>query len=416
MIDFDKYTLSNGLQVVVNRDIDTPLVTLNVMYKVGSKDEEPGKTGLAHLLEHCMFTGTEKYPDYDEFVQSLYGENNAFTTTDVTNYYITLPAENIEEAFAIESDRMSNLALFEEGFIAQRSVVMEEMKQTSLNRPYGDYYHLLRSLIYKKHHYQWPTIGADIEHIANATREDLLDFYHRYYTPDNAVVVVSGNVDSEKIFELADRYFGGITTKRQKRDIPVEPKQEQRRELHVEREVPSSKICLAYNIGNMTSRDFYISDLLTDILADGASALLPVTLVRAKRLCVEANASVMDTMDPGFIMFTATANEEENMGKEDLLGDIEREMREIVLSLPERLTDYDFEKAKNRAIVSKTFQQLRTQDKATSLALATLLGDTNLVNTDYEQFASVTAEEIADFIKKTIVPDNECVLYYHKKV
>lgn len=415
MIEFEKLTLSNGLQVVVNRDEDTPLVTLNVMYRAGSRNELPEKTGLAHLLEHCMFTGTEKYPDYDEFVQSLYGENNAYTTTDITNYYITLPAEYIEEAFAIEADRMCNLPLFEEGFVAQRSVVMEEMKQTSLNKPYGDFYHLLRGLIYKKHNYRWPTIGLDINHIANATREDLLDFYHRYYTPDNAVVVVSGNVTSKEIFDLAERYFGGITTHCQPREIQSEPKQTERRELCVERDVPSSKVCLSYNIGTMTSRDFYISDLLTDILADGSSSLLPVALIRAKHLCVETNASVMDTMDPGFIMLTATANEDENADNANLLKDIEAELRNILLSLPERLTDYDFEKAKNRAVVSKTFQQIKTQDKATSLAMATLLGDTNLVNTDYEQFASVTTKEITDFINKIVVPDNECVLYYHKK-
>lgn len=416
MIEFEKTTLSNGLQVVVNKDTDTPLATLNIMYRAGSRNELPEKTGYAHLLEHCMFTGTEKYPDYDEFVQARYGENNAYTTTDLTNYYITLPAEYIEEAFAIEADRMSNLALFEEGFIAQRSVVMEEMKQTSLNKPYGDFYHLLRGLVYKKHNYRWPVIGQDIEHIAKASREDLLDFYHRYYTPDNAALVISGNVEPKEIFALAEKYFGGIKDKCEPREIPAEPKQTERRELHVERDVPSSKVCLAYNIGTMTSRDFYISDLLTDILADGTSSMLPVALVRGKHLCIETNASVMDTMDPGFIMLTCTANEEENKDKPKLLEEIADELRNILLTLPEKLTEYDFEKAKNRSIVSRTFQQMKTQDKAPALALATLLGDTNLVNTEYERFASVTAEEIADFISKTVVPNNECVLYYHKKV
>lgn len=416
MIEFEKRTLSNGLQVVVNVDTDTPLATLNIMYRAGSRNEKPDKTGYAHMLEHCMFTGTEKYPDYDEYVQSLYGENNAYTTTDITNYYITLPAEYIEQAIEIEADRMNNLALFEEGFVAQRSVVIEEMKQTSLNKPYGDFYHLLRKLIYKEHSYKWPVIGKEIKHLEEATREDLLEFYNRYYTPDNAVVVVSGKVDPQNIFELAEKYFGGIEKKCNPRDIPTEPKQTEKRELHVERDVPASKVCVAYNIGNQISRDFYISDLLTDILADGDSAMLPVNLVRNKHLCVDANASVMDTIDPGFIMLTATANEEENADNPKLLETIADELRNILLTLPEKLTDYDFEKVKNRAIVAKTFQQIKTQDKAPSLALGSLLGDTNLVNTDYDKFASVTAQEIAEFIKRTVVPDNECVLYYHKKM
>lgn len=416
MIEFQKKILANGLQVVVNVDTDTPLATLNVMYKAGSRNENPDRTGLAHLLEHCMFTGTEAFPDYDEYVQTYYGENNAYTTTDITNYYITLPAQYIEQAFAIEADRMWKLPLFEQGFLTQRSVVMEEMKQRTLNKPYGDYGHLLRDMIYKKHPYRWPVIGLTLDHIEGASREDLLDFYNSYYTPDNAVVVVSGNVCADEIFAFTEKYFGIIEKKGKIKELPQEPRQDGQRVMHVEREVPTSRVTLAYKMGTQISRDFYIADLITDVLADGDSSLLPNELVRNKRLCLSADASVNDSIDPGYVMLNAVADEENNADKENLLEDIAEELRRIIRQLPEKLTEYDFEKAKNRAVVSRAFGQLKCQDKAPALALGTVLGDTNLVNIEFERFASVTKEEIKEFVERVVVPDNECVLYYHKKV
>ena len=411
MIEFKKRTLANGLQVVVSEDHTTPMVSLNVMYLAGARNENPLKTGYAHMLEHCMFTGTESVPNYDELLQRCGATNNAYTTNDVTNYYITIPSDNVEVAFYIERDRMMNLAFFEEGFQTQRSVVMEEMKQRCLNAPYGDIQELMRGMIYKVHPYRWSTIGLSLQTLADAKIDDLRSFYESNYAPDNAILSICGNVNADEMFDMAQKYFGGISRRSKRCVIPQEPEQMERRIVDVVRNVPASAVVLAYHSGNAVSRDAYVGDLATDLLAAGESSLLNVNLVRNKGVCSQADAIVNNSFDPGFLYLVAFA-------KDGLpLESVADSLREEALRLTDldNLSEYDFQKVKNKAEYEKVMDQIKCSDKATNLAMATALGDTNLINTDFEKFASVTLEEVAEYIKRTIVENNESILYYRKQ-
>src|SRR5882762_10287024 len=204
MVKFNKFTLDNGLRVIVHEDNTTPMAVLNILYDVGARDEDPEQTGFAHLFEHLMFGGSVNIPHYDEPLQRVGGENNAFTSNDITNYYITLPAANIETAFWLESDRMLSLAFSEKSLEVQRNVVIEEFKQRYLNQPYGDVWLKLRPLAYKVHPYQWATIGKEISHIENATMDDVKGFFFKHYLPPNAILVVAGNVTVDQVKSLSE--------------------------------------------------------------------------------------------------------------------------------------------------------------------------------------------------------------------
>ena len=281
MIKYSTKTLSNGLKVIVHEDPTTPLVTVNILYKVGARDETPEKTGFAHLFEHLMFGGSINIPEYDSPLQLAGGDNNAFTNNDITNYYLTLPAENIETGFWLESDRMLSLAFSEKSLEVQRSVVIEEFKQRYLNQPYGDVWLLLRPLAYKVHPYQWATIGKEISHIENATLEDVKDFFFRFYCPDNAIMTVAGGVKAEEVFALAEKWFGEIQRKRKDfTPYPKEPRQEEYRELTVHRDIPFDSVYRAYHCCARLDEEFYAVDLLTDILSRGRSSRLYNALVK----------------------------------------------------------------------------------------------------------------------------------------
>src|ERR1044071_8652877 len=208
MIAFKEFTLENGLQVIVHEDPSVQIAVMNILYDVGSRDEQPHKTGFAHLFEHLMFGGSVNIPSYDEPLQLVGGENNAFTTNDITNYYLTLPADNLETGFWLESDRMLSLAFSDKSLEVQRNVVIEEFKQRYLNQPYGDVWLLLRPLAYQQHPYKWATIGKEISHIADAQITDVKNFFRKHYSPINAILVVAGNVTVDKAKYLAEKWFG----------------------------------------------------------------------------------------------------------------------------------------------------------------------------------------------------------------
>jgi len=408
MIGFERQILDNGLRVIVHRDEGTPMVTTNILYDAGSRDEEPDSTGFAHLFEHLMFEGTQNIPLFDVPVMMAGGENNAFTNNDLTNYYITLPATNLETALWLESDRMRGLDLAEERLANQKSVVTEEFRQRYLNQPYGDLLLLLRPLAYRVHPYRWPAIGMDISHIEKADSISAKKFYDRFYTPSNAVLSVAGNVDPDRVFRLAEKWFGDIPSGvKTERKLPVEPEQAERRELTVHRPVHAPHLLMAFHMGSRESRDFYILDLLTDILAGCDSARFPAILVRKKELFSEADIYLSGEADPGLVIFSGRIRDGIDVRKAE-----EAVRSELDRLASERVIAAELDKARNRYESHRLMQYISVSNKAFSLAYHEVLGDADGINREHEQYMSVTAEEIASAAGLTFRPGNSSVIHY----
>jgi len=408
MIGFERQILDNGLRVIVHRDEGTPMVTTNILYDAGSRDEEPDSTGFAHLFEHLMFEGTQNIPLFDVPVMMAGGENNAFTNNDLTNYYITLPATNLETALWLESDRMRGLDLAEERLANQKSVVTEEFRQRYLNQPYGDLLLLLRPLAYRVHPYRWPAIGMDISHIEKADSISAKKFYDRFYTPSNAVLSVAGNVDPDRVFSLAEKWFGDIPSGvKTERKLPVEPEQAERRELTVHRPVHAPHLLMAFHMGSRESRDFYILDLLTDILAGCDSARFPAILVRKKELFSEADIYLSGEADPGLVIFNGRIRDGIDVRKAE-----EAVRSELDRLASERVIAAELDKARNRYESHRLMQYISVSNKAFSLAYHEVLGDADGINREHEQYMSVTAEEIASAAGLTFRPGNSSVIHY----
>lgn len=407
MIDFQKKILNNGLCVIVHTDSSTPLATFNVLYKVGARNENPQRTGFAHLFEHLMFGGTPNIPDYDIPLQRVGAENNAFTTNDYTNYYITLPADNIETAFWIESDRMNELAFTPESLDIQRNVVIEEFKQRCLNVPYGDSEHLLRSLAYKKHPYQWPTIGKCVEHIAEATLEEVKTFFYNHYAPNNAILVIAGNVDAQEMFNLSEKWFGGITRQVTHNEITAEPIQTEQRVLSVEKGVPAKQITMAYHMGGRKSRDFYVTDIITDLLANGTSARINQNIIKRDRLMSRGNAFITGSIDPGLLCMKGILLPTTDFDK------AENALRQEMINLRNGdFSDYEIQKIKNKNEADKIYEEMDLFSKAINLATYEMIGDANLINTESDIYNSITRDEICQTIDRIYQKTNESILYY----
>jgi len=303
MIKFDKFTLNNGLKVIVHKDKSTPIVAINLLYNVGSRDENPDKTGFAHLFEHLMFGGSKNIPVYDKPLQQVGGENNAFTNSNITNYYITLPKANIETAFWLESDRMLNLNFSEKSLNVQRNVVIEEYKQRYLNQPYGDVWLMLRPLAYKKHPYRWATIGKDVSHIENASLDDVKEFFYKYYAPNNAILTIAGDVETEQIKKLTEKWFGSIEKRNVPvRNLPVEPEQTEKREMSVTKDVPFNAIYKAYHMCSRNDKNYHATDLISDILANGKSSRFYQSLVKEKKIFSNIDAYITGDNDNGLFV------------------------------------------------------------------------------------------------------------------
>lgn len=408
MIRFEKYTLANGLRVIAHRDETTPMVTSNILYDAGSRDEDPEATGFAHLFEHLMFGGTAAVPLFDVPVMMAGGENNAFTNSDLTNYYITLPASNLETALWLEADRMTNLDLSEGSIMTQKSVVTEEFRQRYLNQPYGDIMLLLRPLAYKIHPYRWPVIGMDISHIEKAESRSLRNFYRRYYNPSGAILSVAGNLVPEEVFRLADKWFGNIPSGQGNgRSLPAEPQQCERREITAERAVPAAHLIMAFHTGGRSSREFCILDLLTDILAGCDSGRFPEQLVRRRELFSEADIYLSGEIDPGLVIFSGRLRNGADIRKAE-----EAVNEELDRIAADRVTYAELEKARNRYESHKLMSYLNAAGKAFSLAFHELLGDAEGINRETEQYMNVTAEEIASAAAKIFRPENCSVIYY----
>ncbi|MBK8301028.1 MAG: insulinase family protein [Chitinophagaceae bacterium] len=390
MIQFEKFTLANGLRVIVHQDLSTPMAVMNIMYDVGARDEDPEKTGFAHFFEHLMFGGSVNIPSYDEPLQMAGGENNAYTTNDLTNYYIQLPAENLETAFWLESDRMLSLAFGEKSLETQRKGVMEEFKEHYLTKPYGDVWHKMRELAYKKHPYRWMTIGKELSHIENAKLEDVKNFFFKYYRPVNAVLVVAGNVTTEKVKELTEKWFGDIPAgEPYKRNLPQEPEQTEERRQEIKANVPLDALYKCWHMPGRLDRRYYIIDLLTDILSGGGSSRLYQSLVKEKQLFSNIECHHFGSTENGLVVIEGKLVK--GVKIEDAEKAVEAELEKMKNEL---VSETELQKVKNKTESMIAFEDMSVMSRAQSLAYYEILGDASWMNFELEKYATVTTEDI----------------------
>jgi len=412
MVKYEKFVADNGLRVLVHEDKTTPLVALNLLYDVGSKDEDPGVTGLAHLFEHLMFSGTENIPDFDTPLQLAGGENNAFTNTDITNYYITVPKDNIETAFWLEADRMNEINLSDKNIKIQKNVVTEEYKQRYLNQPYGDAMLILRKLSYAVHPYRWPTIGADIAHVRDAEKKTITNFYYSHYAPNNAILCLSGNITLDESKRLVDKWFGKIPRRAvNKRELPLEPPQTGAKRKTVNRNVPATALYKAWHGERRDSKFFPVLDMLTDILAGGDSGYLQNILVRDKKLFSNANIYVTAELEPGQLIFSGKLLPGVDLNEAD---DAVNEIISQLSTTPP--SDYDIEKVKNRYEASNALGLTNILNKAMDLCLFELMGDANLINKEVDRYRAISKEDVVDASRKYLNSDNCSTLVYLNSV
>lgn len=408
MIQYERFTLENGLRVLVHTDKSTPMAVVNVLYDVGAKDEDPAKTGFAHLFEHLMFGGSINIPSYDEPLQVAGGENNAFTTNDLTNYYCQLPVENLETAFWLESDRMLSLAFSKKSLEVQRKVVCEEFKEHYINKPYGDVWHNMRALAYTTHPYRWMTIGATLQHIEDATLEDVKAFFAKHYTPCNAILVVAGNVELEQVRSLAEKWFGPIPSGvRYQRALPTEPKQTASRQKAFKTNVPLDALYKCWHMPARMDDRYYACDLLSDILSGGGSSRLYQKLVKEKQLFSNIECYHFGSTEPGLMTIE---------GK--LVKGISMEMAEAALSeeieqlKQEIIPEKELQKVKNKTESAMAFEDMSLMNRASSLAMYENLGESELINTELEKYQRVRPEDIRQMCREIFEETNCNTLHY----
>jgi zinc protease len=408
MIKFERFELTNGLKVLVHTDSSTPMAVVNVLYDVGARDENPAQTGFAHLFEHLMFGGSVNIPDYDEPLQVAGGENNAYTTNDLTNYYCQLPAENIETAFWLESDRMLSLAFSKKSLDVQRKVVCEEFKEHYINKPYGDVWHLMRELAYKEHPYRWMTIGKELSHIEDAQLEDVKRFFFKHYTPCNAILVVAGNISLERTKELAEKWFGDIPSgEKYNRQLPQESVQNEERRMTVHRKVPMDAFYKTWKMCGRIDADYYATDLLSDILGGGASSRLYQSLVKEQQLFTAINCYHFGSLDQG--LFTIEGQLVKGIPIEQAEAAVEAELDKVRNMPPE---SRELEKVKNKTESVMAFEDMSVMNRAGSLAFYELLGDGELMNQEHERYRNVQAADIHRIAQQMLTPQNSNTLYY----
>ncbi|MDB9964281.1 insulinase family protein [Vicingaceae bacterium] len=411
MVEYKDHQLTNGLRLIFNEDKTTPIVAFNLLYDVGSKDEDENKTGFAHLFEHLMFGGSINIPSFDGPLQTVGGENNAFTSTDMTNYYITLPKNNIETAFWLESDRMLSLAFSDKSLEVQRQVVIEEFAQRYLNQPYGDVYLLLRPLAYKKHPYRWATIGKEIKHIETATMDDVKAFFKRHYYPGNAILSISGDLEFEEVKRLTEKWFGDIPSKKKVvRNLPLEPLQKEERVLEVERDVPLNALYYAYHMPSKNDADYYAVDLLSDVISRGDSSRFYERLLKKTNLFAEIDAFVTGDMETG--LFIISAKLSEGVTYEEAEAAIDQELLELVEN---RVEVEELKKVKNKAEATFEFGKTSALNKAMGLAICALVKEPELFNYEFELYDKVSVETIQRVAKNVLRKENRSKLIYKAK-
>jgi len=411
LINFSRFTLDNGLRVVVHEDPSTPMVAVNVLYDVGARDESPEKTGFAHLFEHLMFGGSQNIPDFDNTMQMAGGECNAFTNNDITNFYDLMPAQNLEIALWMESDRMMSLKFDPKSLEVQRKVVVEEFKETCLNQPYGDAWHHLADLAYQVHPYRWPTIGKIPQHVEDATLEDVKDFFFKYYRPNNAILAISGNVTFEKAKALTEKWFSDIPAgEKIDKVIPQEPPQQEFHQKINESNVPMDALYLAFHMPARNHKDYYAIDLLSDVLGNGRSSRLYQRLLKEKQLFGQIDAYLTGQIDPGLLVIDGKPSKGTSLEQaEDAIW----EQLEILKN--EKISERELEKLKNKIESSLAFSEVNVLNKAINLAFFELLGDANLINSEAIEYQGVTTDDIQRVAREIFTKENCSELYYRAK-
>lgn len=408
MIKINRHTLANGLRIIHSQDESTQMVALNLLYDVGARDEHPEHTGFAHLFEHLMFGGSVNIADYDTPVQNAGGENNAWTSNDMTNYYITLPYQNVETGFWLESDRMLSLDFNSKSLDVQRQVVIEEFKQRNLNQPYGDASHLIREMAYQTHPYQWPTIGKEISHIANATLDEVKDFFYRFYAPNNAILAVTGHISLEETIRLAEKWFGPIPARNvPKRNLPKEIQQTAIRRKTVERKVPVDALYMAFHMCDRHHADYPVYDIITDILSNGRSSRFIQHLVQENKIFTAVDAYITGSIDEGLLHIAGKPAE--GISLEQAEKAIWTELDELKKVSVDEL---ELEKVKNRYESEQIFNNINYLNVATNLAYFELLGKAEDINDEVRKYRSVTASQLQQVAQKTFIPENCSILYY----
>jgi zinc protease len=411
MIKFERFQLANGLRVLVHEDVSTPMVVVDVLYDVGARDEDPRRTGFAHLFEHLMFGGSVNIDDFETPLQLAGGENNAYTTNDFTNYYIQLPAENIETAFWLESDRMLSLAFSEKSLEVQRKVVVEEFKEHYINKPYGDAWFKMRELVYKEHPYRWMTIGSELSHIEQAALTDVKDFFFKYYRPVNAILVVAGKVTAGQVRQLAEKWFGDIPAgEKYQRNLPREPRQQEARKLELKADVPLDALYKCYHMASRTEPGYYVADLITEVLGGGASSRLHQSLIKEKRLFSQIECYHTGSVDPGLVVIEGKLIKGVSMAAAEKA--VEEELDKLMAT---PITEKELTKIKNKTESAIVFEDMSVMNRANSLAIYELLGDVNMMNTELGKYQAVTAEEMLTTSRQIFDPNNSNTLYYYSE-
>lgn len=408
MIEFEKTQLANGLKVIAHFDGSTPFVAVNVCYNVGSKHENPHRTGFAHLFEHLTFEGTVNIPDFDTPVQMAGGSNNAFTSVDITNYHISVPAQNIEMALWMEADRMMGPNFSQQSLEVQKKVVVEEFHQRYLNQPYGDAWHHLRDLAYKVHPYRWPTIGLTPKHIEESKLPEVKEFFFHHYAPNNAVLVISGNIKPDKAFKLAEKWFGPVPHREiDTHQIMQEPPQKEARELTIERDVPMHRLYMGWHMGARKADDFFAVDLLSDILSNGNSARLYQRLIKEKQLFIGVDAFLTGENDPGLFVAAGRVNPqvEYASAKKALMEEFEATTSELI-------SEYELEKVKNKVEANLLYEEIGYLEKAIQLAAYEIMGDAAQINEQVAHYRDVSREQIRRVAREIFTPTNQNTLNY----
>ncbi len=408
MLSYHQFFLNNGLEVIVHEDHSSKMAVFNLLYKVGSRNESLGKTGLAHFFEHLMFGSSKNVPVFDRELERVGGSCNAFTSPDITNYYITLPASNIETAFWLESDRMLQLTLSEKTIETQRKVVMEEYKQRYLNQPYGDIWHHMRDLAYLKHSYRWPTIGQDLKDIQGYNKDDVWDFYQSNYSPDNAILVVGGDVTKSQIEALAEKWFAPIRPGKEARlELIQEPEQKEKRIKNVEAKVPTDALYKAYKMPGKNDPGYAAADLTSDLLGFGKSSILEQKLVKKGKLFASIGAYVLGSVDPGLLVFSGKM--ESGVSSEEAEDALNQE---IILFLDQKISDDSLQKIKNQGEAMKSYESIQLLNRVFNLAYYAHLGSPDLYMEEFKNKSKINAEELSSWAKKNLIDEKSSVIHY----
>ena len=409
MTDFTRRILPNGLRVLVHEDHSTPLVAINVSYFVGSRDEHPEKTGFAHLFEHLMFAGSKNAPDFDDPLQRAGGENNAYTTHDYTTFYEIVPAENLETALWLESDRLLSLSINKRSLDVQRKVVVEEFKETCLNEPYGDSWHHLSEMMYQHHPYRWPVIGLAPEHVENATIQDVRSFYKNWYNPANAVLSIAGKVSTEEALNLAEKWFASIPATRApiRQLVPEPPLSAPARKVVTAANVPVPAVFLAFRTPARVEKEFYSVDLLSDVLALGPSSRLYRRLLKEQQLFSTIDAYVTANVDPGLLVIEGRPSD--GVSVEDALAAIWGELEQLKT---EAIEERELKKIQNRFESTLVFSETSVLNKAQNLAFYELLDRAELMNEETDIYLGITPVEMLHTAKDIFRAENSATLIY----